>query len=199
MVANAPPIEQTLAPLLQFIGASVLVAHNARFDIGFINAALLRADYEPLTNRVLDTVGLARRLVGAEVKNCKLSTLATSLNLRHQPCHRAINDVLATGDLLHYLIERAAGFGVFDLDDFAALAKIWAHPQASKLKLTVDLPRSPGVYLFVDGRGDVLYVGKATNIRARVRSYFGTGDTRRKIGSLLKLMQSVHYVATPTY
>lgn len=197
MVANAPPIEQTLAPLLQFIGASVLVAHNARFDIGFINAALLRADYEPLTNRVLDTVGLARRLVGAEVKNCKLSTLATSLNLRHQPCHRAINDVLATGDLLHYLIERAAGFGVFDLDDFAALAKIWAHPQASKLKLTVDLPRSPGVYLFVDGRGDVLYVGKATNIRARVRSYFGTGDTRRKIGSLLKLMQSVHYVATP--
>lgn len=197
MVANAPSIEETLGPLLQFIGNSVLVAHNARFDIGFINAALLRADLEPLSNRVLDTVGLARRLVGAEVKNCKLATLATSLNLKHQPCHRAINDVLATGDLLHYLIERAAGFGVFDLDDFASLAKIWAHPQSSKLKLTVDLPRTPGVYLFVDGKGDVLYVGKATNIRARVRSYFGTGDTRRKIGSLLKLMQAVHYVATP--
>jgi DNA polymerase-3 subunit epsilon len=63
--------------------------------------------------------------------------------------------------------------------------------------LTVDLPRGPGVYLFVDAQGDVLYVGKATNIRSRVRSYFGTGDTRRKIGSLLKLMDAVHFVATP--
>jgi DNA polymerase-3 subunit epsilon len=119
------------------------------------------------------------------------------LGFAHQPSHRAINDVLATGDLLHHLIERAAGFGVFDLDDFAAMAKIGTHPQAAKLKLTVDLPRGPGVYLFVDAQGDVLYVGKATNIRSRVRSYFGTGDTRRKVGALLKLMDAVHYVSTP--
>ena len=197
MVATAPPIEDTLQPLLNFIGTSVLVAHNARFDIGFINAALLMHDYEPLPNRVLDTVGLARRIVGAEVKNCKLSTLASSFNFLHQPSHRAINDVLATGDLLHLLIERAAGFGIFDLDEFAAMSKIWSHPQASKLKLTVDLPRTPGIYLFVDNRGDVLYVGKATNIRSRVRSYFGTADTRRKVGSLLKLMHAIHYVSTP--
>jgi DNA polymerase-3 subunit epsilon len=197
MVANAPTIDETLEPLLEFIGDSVLVAHNARFDVGFINAALVRAGRERLANRVLDTVGLARRLVGADVDNCKLATLAASLGLAHQPSHRAINDVLATGDLLHHLIERAAGFGVFDLDDFAALAKIGRHPQAAKLKLTVDLPRGPGIYLFVDAQGDVLYVGKATNIRSRVRSYFGTGDTRRKIGSLLKLMDAVHYVATP--
>ena len=197
MVATAPPIEDTLQPLLNFIGTSVLVAHNARFDIGFINAALLMHDYEPLPNRVLDTVGLARRIVGAEVNNCKLSTLASSFNFPHQPSHRAINDVLATGDLLHLLIERAAGFGIFDLDEFAAMSKIWSHPQASKLKLTVDLPRTPGIYLFVDNRGDVLYVGKATNIRSRVRSYFGTADTRRKVGSLLKLMHAIHYVSTP--
>lgn len=197
MVATAPPIEDTLQPLLNFIGSSVLVAHNARFDIGFINAALLMHDFEPLPNRVLDTVGLARRIVGAEVKNCKLSTLASAFNFPHQPSHRAINDVLATGDLLHLLIERAAGFGIFDLDEFAAMSKIWSHPQASKLKLTVDLPRTPGIYLFVDNRGDVLYVGKATNIRSRVRSYFGTADTRRKVGSLLKLMHAIHYVSTP--
>ena len=197
MVASAPPIDETLEPLLEFIGDSVLVAHNARFDVGFVNAALVRAGRERLSNRVLDTVSLARRLVGADVDNCKLATLAASLGLAHQPSHRAINDVLATGDLLHHLIERAAGFGVFELDDFAALAKIGRHPQAAKLKLTIDLPRGPGVYLFVDAQGDVLYVGKATNIRSRVRSYFGTGDTRRKIGSLLKLMDAVHYVATP--
>jgi len=197
MVTNAPAIEDVLDDLLDFIGDSVLVAHNARFDIGFINAALVRDGREKLTNRVLDTVGLARRLVGGEVENCKLSTLAASLGFAHQPSHRAINDVLATGDLLHYLIERAAGFGVLDLDDFAAMSKIGTHPQAAKLKMTNDLPRGPGVYLFVDGEGEVLYVGKATNIRARVRSYFGTGDSRRKVGSLLKLMQSIHFISTP--
>jgi len=197
MVTNAPAIEDVLDDLLEFIGDSVLVAHNARFDIGFINAALVRDGREKLTNRVLDTVGLARRLVGGEVENCKLSTLASSLGFAHQPSHRAINDVLATGDLLHYLIERAAGFGVLDLDDFAAMSKIGTHPQAAKLKMTNDLPRGPGVYLFVDGEGEVLYVGKATNIRARVRSYFGTGDSRRKVGSLLKLMQSIHFISTP--
>ncbi len=197
MVVNAPTIEETLESMLEFFGDSVLVAHNARFDIGFINAALVRSGRERLMNRVLDTVSLARRLVGAEVRNCKLSTLAATLGFANQPCHRAINDVLATGDLLHLLIERAAGFGVFDLDDFAALGKIGMHPQSAKLKLTADLPRSPGIYLFVDAQGDVLYVGKATNIRSRVRSYFGTGDTRRKIGSLLKLMDAVHYIATP--
>jgi DNA polymerase III subunit epsilon len=197
MVTNAPAIEDVLDDLLDFIGDSVLVAHNARFDIGFINAALVRDGREKLANRVLDTVGLARRLVGGEVENCKLSTLAASLGFVHQPSHRAINDVLATGDLLHYLIERAAGFGVFDLDDFAAMSKIGTHPQAAKLKMTIDLPRGPGLYLFVDGEGEVLYVGKATNIRARVRSYFGTGDSRRKVGSLLKLMQSIHHISTP--
>ncbi|MEI8024217.1 MAG: exonuclease domain-containing protein, partial [Actinomycetota bacterium] len=197
MVCNAPAIEEVLDSLLEFIGDSVVVAHNARFDIGFINAALVRDGREKLTNRVLDTVGLARRLVGGEVENCKLSTLAASLGFAHQPSHRAINDVLATGDLLHYLIERAAGFGVLDLDDFAAMSKIGTHPQAAKLKMTNDLPRGPGVYLFVDGEGEVLYVGKATNIRARVRSYFGTGDSRRKVGSLLKLMQSIHFISTP--
>ena len=197
MVTNAPAIEDVLDDLLEFIGDAVLVAHNARFDIGFINAALVHDGREKLANRVLDTVGLARRLVGGEVENCKLSTLAASLGFAHQPSHRAINDVLATGDLLHHLIERAAGFGVFDLDDFAAMSKIGTHPQAAKLKMTIDLPRGPGLYLFVDGEGEVLYVGKATNIRARVRSYFGTGDSRRKVGSLLKLMQSIHYISTP--
>ncbi|HCJ85042.1 MAG TPA: hypothetical protein DHV80_00685, partial [Acidimicrobiaceae bacterium] len=52
------------------------------------------------------------------------------------------------------------------------------HPQARKLRLTEDLPRSHGVYRFINKRGEVLYVGKASNIRARVRSYFST-DNRR--------------------
>ena len=197
MVADAPRIEDVLEMFLDFVQGTVLVAHNARFDMGFLNAALERHGYDPLSNAVVDTVTLARRLVRSEVPNCKLSTLAAHFNFPHQPVHRAMDDVLATGDLLHYLIERAAAFGVFDIEDLVALPSIDAHPESQKLKMTEDLPRGPGVYLFLDMAGDVLYVGKATNVRARVRSYFSIGESRKKVGSLLKLVHSIQCIATP--
>ena len=70
------------------------------------------------------------------------------------------------------------------------------HPQAAKLKLTSNLPRSPGVYLFCGHRDEVLYVGKATNLRQRVRSYFGQED-RRRIGPMLREAQSVRHHCLP--
>jgi len=197
MVVHAPTIQQVLPSLLEFIGDAVVVAHNARFDVGFINAALVRDSRPPLTNGVLDTVALSRRLVRSMVPDCKLSTLAKRLRLAHQPSHRALDDALATGDLLHFLIERAAGFGVVGLDDLATLTKLSNHPQAAKLALTDDLPRGPGVYLFVGDAGTVLYVGKASNLRSRVRSYFSTAETRRKVNALLRQVREIHHIATP--
>jgi DNA polymerase-3 subunit epsilon len=118
------------------------------------------------------------------------------LRLAHQPCHRALDDALATADLLHVLLERAAGLGVLGLDDLLALPTLAAHPLAPKLRMTSALPRRPGVYLF-RGRGDrVLYVGKATDLRARVRSYF-SGDERRKVLPLLREAERVDHVVCP--
>jgi DNA polymerase-3 subunit epsilon len=145
---------------------------------------------------VVDTLPLARRLVRDEVPDCRLGTLASRFRLDHKPSHRALDDALATTDLLHLLLERAAGFGVLGLDDLIALPRIGAHPQVAKLRWTTDLPRSPGVYLFRGANDEVLYVGKATNLRQRVRSYFGGGD-RRKIGSLLREAQRISHVTTP--
>jgi DNA polymerase-3 subunit epsilon len=196
LVASAPRIESVLPSLLSFLGDAVLVAHNAQFDVGFIRAALRRADRPEWNGTVVDTVHLARRLVRDEVPNCKLGTLASRLRLDHQPSHRALDDALATTDLLHLLIERASGLGVLGLDDLVALGKIGGHPMAPKLKLTTGLPRSPGVYTF-RGAGDrILYVGKATNLRQRVRSYFGSDD-RRKIGPMLRETQAISHVELP--
>lgn len=197
MVFPAPRIESILGTLTHFIGDAVIVAHNARFDMGFLNAALIRDDRDPLDNKVVDTVALARRLVRDEVPDCKLGTLASRLRLPHQPSHRALDDALATADLLHFLLERAAGFGVLGLDDLIGLPRLGTHPQASKLRLTEDLPRSPGVYVFSDVNGRILYVGKATNLRQRVRSYFSTGESRRKVGSMLRVVHRVDHIETP--
>ena len=196
MVMPAPRIEAVLPSLLEFIGDAVIVGHNVRFDLSFVQAALERDQRPKLTNRSVDTVALARRLVRNEVPNCKLGTLAEFLRLDHQPSHRALDDALATGDLLHLLIERAGGLGVTGLDDLLSLPKMAGHASAQKLRLTDSLPRSPGVYLFRNTQGDVLYIGKATNLRARVRSYF-SGDDRRKIGSLLRETTQIDHVKHP--
>lgn len=194
MVRPAPTIDHVLPSLLEFIGEAVFVGHNVRFDKGFVDAALVRSDRDRLPNPVVDTCALARRLVRDEVPNCKLATLAERLRLDHRPTHRALDDALATADLLHVLLERAAGFGVSSLDDLLELPTAAAHPQAEKLALTDRLPRSPGVYLFKDGTGRVLYVGKASDLRARVRSYF-TSDTRRKVGGLLRETATIDHIA----
>lgn len=186
MVLRAPRIEAVLASFLDFIGNdSVIVGHNVRYDLSFTNAALERDGRPRLANRSVDTLPLARRLVRDEVPNCKLATLADRFRLGHRPSHRALDDALATGDLLHVLLERAGAMGVTGLDDLLALPTMAGNPQASKLRLTDRLPRKPGVYLFRDRQGDILYVGKAANLRSRVRSYFST-DERRKIGQLLR-------------
>lgn len=196
IVANAPRIESVLPSLQSFLDDAVFVGHNVRFDLGFVQAALERSGRERWSGTVLDTVALARRLVRDEVPNSRLGTLAERLRLPHRPTHRALDDALATTDLLHLLLERAAGHGVLGLDDLVAFAKIGGHPQSAKLRLTADLPRRPGVYLFTGHGGEVLYAGKATNLRQRVRSYFGSDD-RRKIGPMLREMRGVDHIELP--
>jgi DNA polymerase III subunit epsilon len=198
MVIPAPRIETVLPSLVEFVGAAVVVGHNVRFDLGFLRAALRRAERPPLTNPSVDTCTLARRLVRDEVPNCKLGTLSSRFRLDHRPNHRALDDALATADLLHILLERAAGLGVTGLDDLIALPTMAGSAQATKLSLTASLPREPGVYLFRDRGGRVLYVGKATNLRSRVRSYFA-GDTRRKVPQLLREVHVIdHQVCSST-
>ena len=192
MVLPAPAIDDVLPTLLEFFGGAVLVGHNFRFDVSFLDAALVRSGRPRLAHRTVDTCALARRLVRDEVPNCRLGTLADRLRLDHRPSHRALDDAWATCDLLHALLERAACYGVTGLDDLLLLPRLGGHPQVAKLKLTNGLPRRPGVYVFRDRGGRALYVGKATDLRSRVRSYFSSDD-RRKIGPMLREASAIDH------
>src|SRR6478609_2625302 len=142
LVAPAPRIEAVLPALLEFLRGTVLVGHNIGFDVAFLRHAFERAGHGRFDPVRVDTVALARRLVRDEVPDCRLGTLASRFRLDHKPTHRALDDALATTDLLHLLIERASGLGVLGIDDLTTLASMAGHPQAAKLKLTSNLPRS---------------------------------------------------------
>jgi DNA polymerase-3 subunit epsilon len=197
LVGPAPGIAEVLPSFCEFVAGAVLVGHNVGFDIGFSDAALAAHGYPALANPRVDTLALARRLILDEVPNLRLSTLARHLRAGHDPCHRALDDALATADVFHALLERAGSFGVTALDDLLALPTLACSAASAKLGLTRHLPRSPGVYLFRDRRGAVLYVGKATNVRARVRSYFAS-ETRRKVPQLLRETHVIDHVPTAT-
>jgi DNA polymerase-3 subunit epsilon len=198
MVADHEPIEVVLPCLLEFLGDAVLVAHNAPFDLRFLRAALEAHAYPRLESKVVCTARLARVLLPRdEVPNVRLATLARYLRAGTQPCHRAYTDAKAAVDVLHALLERAAGFGVLALDDLLAFPRIRTQQRHSygKIHLADGLPRAPGVYLFRGRNGEVLYVGKATkDVRTRVRSYF-SGDGRAKVEELLDALVTIDHVA----
>ena len=119
MVMDEPPVEEVLPRFLDFCGAAVMVAHNASFDMSFIeyNAEQLGIDFKPT---IVDTVALARILL-PELKRFKLDTVAKALNVSLENHHRAVDDAEATAHIFTAFIERLEKREVMTLGQVNAL------------------------------------------------------------------------------
>ncbi|MFC8501429.1 DEDD exonuclease domain-containing protein [Pedococcus sp. NPDC057267] len=199
MVADAPRIESALPAFLEFARGSVLVAHNAGFDVGFLKAAARQQGIEWPRHAVVDTVHLARQLVTRdEARNHKLSSLAALFGASTVPDHRALHDARATVDVLHGLIERVGNLGVRTLEELSSYTSRVSPAQRRKRWLADGLPDAPGVYQFKDGQGRVLYVGTSVNIRTRVRSYFTGSEQRTRMSEMVRIAESVTPIVCAT-
>jgi DNA polymerase III subunit epsilon len=120
MLISAPFIDEILPTLFEFLGSAdetVVVAHNSPFDLSFLKAASKTHEIQWPEYLTVDTARLARAVLDRdEVINCKLSTLAEFFGAATSPNHRALDDAMATVDVLHGLIERLAGFDVHNFE-----------------------------------------------------------------------------------
>ncbi|WP_339321302.1 PolC-type DNA polymerase III [Paenibacillus sp. FSL W8-0194] len=121
MVKDAPDLEPVLKEFVEFVGDAVLVAHNARFDVGFIQASLKEYGMPLLDNPALDTLELAR-LLHPGMKNHRLNTLADKYKVLLESHHRAIDDTVALAGILNGLLadaEKIKGLTMLDrLNDY---------------------------------------------------------------------------------
>ncbi|HYN28631.1 MAG TPA: DEDD exonuclease domain-containing protein [Dermatophilaceae bacterium] len=199
MVAGAPRVDVALGAFLDFAAGSVLVAHNAGFDVSFLKAAAATSGRDWPAFPVLDTVHLARQLVTRdEAPNHRLASLAALFRSTTTPDHRALHDARATVDVLHGLLERVGGLGVHSLEELRDYSRRVPAATRRKRHLADGLPDAPGVYLFRDGRGRVLYVGTSVSVRTRVRSYFTASEQRRRMAEMVRLAESVSAVVCAT-
>src|SRR5271155_4408635 len=194
MIREAPPIEQVLPAFREFIGDRVMVAHNAAFDFGFLDFEYRRIFGIGLANPVLCTLRMSRRFMPS-LKRRRLDLLAEHFGLSIEGRHRGLGDARMAAELLAIFLEMAARMGTTRLDRLLD----WQHRGTSGRRLERHvppgvvnaLPRTPGVYVMRNERGDVLYVGKAARLKDRVASYFNGG-----IGLNAKTAELISHVYT---
>ncbi len=173
MVADAPAFEDIAAALRQRLEGKLLIAHNARFDYGFLKNEFARLEI-PYSSDLLCTVKLSRKLYPGHAKH-NLDTLMERHNVNCEARHRALGDARVLWDLVQIWRNELG-------DDALAAA---AAAQLKKPTLPAGLadfsietvPAAPGVYLFYGENDLPIYIGKSVNLRSRVQAHF-SGDHR---------------------
>src|SRR3954470_5751731 len=179
MVDSAPPPEEVLPQLARRLEGRVLLAHNARFDVGVLRQAFDRAGLDWPNPPSLCTVTLARRFAPLARKR-SLAPLAHSLGIEVEETHRALPDALTCARVFCALFPRLCANAPTVGDALALLSPRRRSrdphtggpvPREERPDIS-RLPDDPGVYVFRDDRGRPLYVGKSVSLRSRARAHF---------------------------
>lgn len=168
MVADAPAFEDLAQDIFERLEGRVFVAHNARFDYGFLRHEFERVGLR-FQARTLCTVKLSRRLYPDHARH-NLDSLIDRHNLQCSARHRALGDAQAVWQFLRVAAEER-GADVLQ-DTVRKLSQLPALPVHIDRTVVDAIPESPGVYLFYGENETPLYVGKSVTLRSRVLQHF---------------------------
>ncbi len=182
----------------------VFGGHNVSFDYKFINSSLMRSGYNPLNLESICTCRLARRL-NQSLPSKSLGSLVKYFKVHTRRKHRALDDAKATANILIHFIDRLVNeYEMETLDELLSFQykKIYVPSKipAKLRKIKIDLnsvPQKPGVYFMFNRFKDIIYIGKAKNLKDRLSSYFYHNVSHtRKIKRLIRAVQTIDYEAT---
>lgn len=191
-VENAPSFADIAGEVLRLLDGAIFVAHNARFDYGFVKNEFRRLN-KPFHARCLCTVKLSRKLF-PHFRNHNLSSIIERHGIACDNRHRAMGDAQATYEFLK--IARTVREPLTFDEALEKLLKTSVVPSGVDQRTIENLPESCGVYLLHGKDGELLYVGKSVNVKERVRSHFASDHTSSRE---MKMCQQVYRVeARPT-
>jgi DNA polymerase-3 subunit epsilon len=168
MLMHAPTFEQVAEEIFGWLEGRIFVAHNAQFDYGFLKHEFDRSGFAWNPKR-LCTVRLSRKILPG-FKSYSLGRLAEQLGIPITERHRAGGDAGATAEIFHLLLKKDQE-GIIEKSLRRNSADAVLPPNLDPVDYK-NLPEAPGVYYFLDGNGQIIYVGKAINIRRRIRGHF---------------------------
>lgn len=200
-VRDAPFFEDIVSDILEFIGDSVIVAHNLQFDYSFLKSELSRAELLLPENAKLCTLKLARKLY-PDLKSKSLSSLVKYFRIRHKDVHRALGDATVTAKMLIKMIKSLQeDHNITELEEllsYQSSTVIKSGYRIIKKKLASDfasLPVAPGVYIFKNAKDDYIYIGKAKVLKNRVANYF-SGSAARKAKKIVRKSSRLDFIQT---
>ena len=194
MVADAPTFAELIPELLSQLKGDVFVAHSVNFDYSFIDAAF-RANGVSWRMSKLCTVKYSKA-VFPEFGRYSLSHLAKTLQVENDNPHRALSDAICAAEVLIHCIN--ADYDEKKLNDpKLGLLKRIQMPDHLPAAVYDALPKSHGVYEFLDAFGTPLYIGKANNIKSRITQHFSTQQGSTKYQRLMKECYNIKYTLLP--
>jgi len=205
-VANAPEERDIIPKFNEFFKNenTIFVAHNANFDYSFISEAYRRISFSDFNPPILDTLKIARHIFPENQKK-GVSSLATLFGIRIRNRHSAYGDAKATAKILVYLLEMLEDeYEIETIEDLLAFQNTKNPHYISKLsdydfienKLNT-IPEEPGVYYFYNSHKEVIYVGKAKNLRRRIMNYFQAASrSSYKMNELSKHIHDIGWEET---
>lgn len=192
MVASAPTFADIAEKIYEILQGNIFIAHNVNFDHSFIKNQLSEVGLE-LNVKKLCTVRLSRKIVPGH-RSYSLGNICASLGIRMHNRHRAGGDALATVKLFEHLLANDTENQIEDSLKRGSKEQ-QLPPNVSKADFE-KLPKSPGVYYFVNESGLAVYVGKAKNIKSRVSSHFSGNLKSKQKQNFMRDIHGFSFTAT---
>ncbi|MBX2887501.1 MAG: GIY-YIG nuclease family protein [Ferruginibacter sp.] len=189
MVASAPKFDEVAEDIYLMLYDKVFVAHNVNFDYSFLYEKLKNCNFTLQVKR-LCTIRLCRK-VFPHLPSYSLGNVCKSLNIEINNRHRAEGDALATAQLFKLLVEHGAEAYIEKMLKLTSGDK-WLPLYVNKDQVD-NLPQSTGVYYFHDAKHKVIYLGKAMNIKKRVKSHFIGFDNSDRRQHFLRKIRSITF------